>query len=285
MSIAAALPIANLSVLALEPDRANARAITQVVSELNRVNLTVVRSKDGLLDELRDGLPDLVLLPALLSWSAEAELGDALRSVSETHHLEVLVTPFDLAHDKGSQPDPRVSVRWRHLVGRMAEYPKSLGCSARRFRERVEWALQSAQRARLHQAERVQLFSDLSLRAAHDRRAHRRFAGNKLPWLQTVRLCGGSQIRLVDLSAGGALVESHTRFSRDTAGLLELIGHGRESLVPFRVARWQPSSGAREFPYLGALIFTGEAVNSKYVALSPFMRTLPEAEQHGCADS
>ncbi len=289
VSTAVASPISNLTVLALEPEPEKARAIRHVVSAIDGAALTVVTTTHHLLDTLHDGFPDLVLLPALLPWGDEEQLFDALRAASDTHHLEVLVTPYEIADDPSDREDPDVPGGWRRLLRKTPQRTKTVGCSIRTFGERIEWALQCAQEARLERAERFQLFHDFSIGAPQNRRVHQRFTGNELPWLRAARLRGGTKIRLLDLSAGGALVQSDARLRRDAEGLLELIGPDGDSKVPFRVIRWQPSSDAREFPYVGAFAFRGGFefdsmlgpghIGLKDGALAPFLRQTDERHE------
>jgi CheY-like chemotaxis protein len=293
VSTAVAPSMGDLTVLALEPDVRKASIIKGVVSAIGRTSLTVVQSQHQILDALHDGVPDLVLLPALLPWADEAQLCDALRSAATTNHFEVLMTPYEIVHDTNDREDLEAAAGWRRLLKRAPARPKSTGCRVGTFAERIEWALHCAQQTRLERTELFQLYDGIPTGAPHDRRAHRRFAGNELPWLQVVRLPDGARVRLLDLSAGGALVQSDTRLTRDTEGLLELVGGDQPSLVPFRVIRWQPSSRNRELPYLGAISFTGQfdfdtlagpraaqlSVVPEDAALAPFLRHPDEHQE------
>ena len=91
---AAALLTTNSTVLALEPDPEQAVALRRVVCDLAQAGLTVVRSKDEFLGALSDGLPDLILLPSLLPPADESQLFAHLRTLTESSHVQVLVTPF-----------------------------------------------------------------------------------------------------------------------------------------------------------------------------------------------
>ena len=102
--------------LALEPDSGKANAIRQIVSAIADASLTVVRSKDHLLEALRCGVPDLVLLPVLLPWADETQLIDALRSISERRHLEVVVTPYEIAHESTEGEENDALTGWRRLL-------------------------------------------------------------------------------------------------------------------------------------------------------------------------
>ena len=291
MSTAVAPSIGNLTVLALEPDLRNASTVAHVVSTFRDASLTVVRSKDQLLEALRNSVPDLVLLPALLPWADESALIDALRSFSAGRHLEVVLTPHEIAQEDNNDNDHDNPNGWRRLLNRTPPPAKAPGCSIRAFSERVRWALHCVRLARLERAEHVELFGNASFDSPANRRAYRRFAPTKLPWLQTARLHGGAEVRLLDLSAGGALVQSDTPLTRNVEGLLELVVGEKPSIVPFRVIRSQSTPGNRELPYLGAFVFTTpfefdhmagplETISPVSVggALAPFLRE-PDGRQ------
>jgi hypothetical protein len=70
-----------------------------------------------------------------------------------------------------------------------------------------------------------------------DRRAHPRLAARDLSWLRTARLAGGGGISLVDLSAGGALLETEVPLKPGSVLTLELSGSSFEAAVPFQVLR------------------------------------------------
>jgi hypothetical protein len=243
-------------VLALEPDPAKASSIERAVSNCTRAGLTLVRSKDQLLNALRDGLPDLLLLPSLLPPSDESAVFEYLRASTEKRHLEVLVTPYEIVPDGGEDVEPTGS--WRRVLWKAPARPKLQGCDFQSFAERLEWALRCAQEARRDRAEHFKLFKGTTVGSLEDRRVHRRFPLHELPWLQQARIQGSSKVKLLDLSTGGVLVQSDVRMHRDSEGLLQLVGATRDSFVPFRVVRWQPLAGRAALRYLGACAFSGD---------------------------
>jgi hypothetical protein len=72
-----------------------------------------------------------------------------------------------------------------------------------------------------------------------ERRAHERRSAADLEWLQAVRLTGstGYDVRLVDLSEGGALLEVNEPLRPGVILTLELTGPGLETTVPLEVLR------------------------------------------------
>jgi hypothetical protein len=90
-----------------------------------------------------------------------------------------------------------------------------------------------------------------------DRRAHRRHRDEELRWIRNARLTVGHNVSIVDLSAGGALLDSPVPLRPDSLLTLELAGHGFDKSIPFRVIRCQIGSLLPERTiYRGACEFT-----------------------------
>ena len=92
-----------------------------------------------------------------------------------------------------------------------------------------------------------------------DRRAHERRSAADLEWLQAVRLTGGSgyDVRLVDLSEGGALLEVDAPLRPGVILTLELSGPGLDTAVPIEVLRCYIAHLRGETAtYRGACAFT-----------------------------
>jgi hypothetical protein len=100
------------------------------------------------------------------------------------------------------------------------------------------------------------LLKKLNRRSGSDRRQHRRFAASELPGLRSARIKFGPDVALVDVSAGGALLETDARLHPDSEALLELVGSAGEAVVPFRVLRCQIAGLNGSPRYLGACVFT-----------------------------
>lgn len=91
-----------------------------------------------------------------------------------------------------------------------------------------------------------------------DRRAHVRHHTAELQWLRTLRLKHGPSVSLVDLSAGGALLETAVALKPGSTMVLELAPAGQEpTLVTMRVLRSQIISlRSNALVYRGAGVFT-----------------------------
>jgi Family of unknown function (DUF6982) len=77
---------------------------------------------------------------------------------------------------------------------------------------------------------------------AADRRASARFPGSMLTWLEVARLKFGQQVGIVDLSTGGALIESSLPLKPGTVHSLELAGGSKPVVARFGVLRSRVSA-------------------------------------------
>jgi hypothetical protein len=333
-----------MSVLALEPDATQADAIHHVVCNLVGARLTVATSIDHALHLLRQSVPDLVLLPALVSPNQEATLIEALRVLPSASHVETLITPVLPSRDRELIVTPQ---GWRRWTSRRTPAGRTTSAEASAFAERVHWAMERARERKAHavvverhqpvpepfvepatesaagvpdvaeallalgpapveallieeprlvtpvsvsidvsaagaDASRslLQLFDrvdghlvpdaqDLELQDAtsrlleklapsssvSDRRQYRRFAARELPGLRSARIKFGPNVALVDVSSGGALLETDARLQPESEALLELVGSAGQAVVPFRVVRCQIAALNGPPRYLGACAF------------------------------
>ena len=80
--------------------------------------------------------------------------------------------------------------------------------------------------------------------AAHgrrtNRRTHRRLSPDDFQWLRAARLKYGSHVRVIDISAGGMLIETERPLAPDSKMVFELAGSERTVLVACRVLRCDP---------------------------------------------
>ena len=106
----------------------------------------------------------------------------------------------------------------------------------------------------------IQLVSGRSFDAAQavrDRRAYQRLRDHELEWIRHARLSAGRGVSLVDLSAGGALLDSPVALRPDSLLTLEIVGQGIETSVQFRVLRCEVGAIGPGGPtYRGACQFT-----------------------------
>lgn len=93
--------------------------------------------------------------------------------------------------------------------------------------------------------------------ASEERRASRRRTSDDIPWLSEAKLRPGLDADVIDLSRGGALVETHRRLLPGTRVVLQLLGREVGLVVPATVLRCYVTAVIRDrgVRYRGALVF------------------------------
>jgi hypothetical protein len=86
-----------------------------------------------------------------------------------------------------------------------------------------------------------------------ERRHTQRVAPEHTPWRRLAILRPGQEVTLINLSRGGALIESHTRLLPGTRAELQLSG-GVRCIVRGRILRCRVSS-VNPLRYEGAIVF------------------------------
>ena len=80
--------------------------------------------------------------------------------------------------------------------------------------------------------------------AAHDRRAQVRLSAEDASWLRGARLKYGPEVRVIDISTGGILIESGgVPLTPQSSVVFELSAQTGTTLMPARVLRSQPVDG------------------------------------------
>jgi hypothetical protein len=90
---------------------------------------------------------------------------------------------------------------------------------------------------------------------AANRRTHRRLSPDEVHWLRAARLKYGPQVRILDISAGGLLVETEKELKRGAKLVFELAGPDSTILMPSRVLRCDAFAVDGGVHYRGACAF------------------------------
>ncbi|PYR45376.1 MAG: hypothetical protein DMF95_21020 [Acidobacteria bacterium] len=143
-------------ILAIEPDRRQAAHLTGVVRQKVAAELILAETTEGALDAIGNRVPDMVLVPALLSPQDDAALAAALRVIAAAANVRTLTIPVLANRPKFTKPGGMLA-KWRR--GR-AESPAPDGCEPSVFAEQINAYLREAA------AERAELESELDKTAA-----------------------------------------------------------------------------------------------------------------------
>ena len=88
-----------------------------------------------------------------------------------------------------------------------------------------------------------------------ERRGHLRLGPDDVRWLRSARLKYGPDVRVLDISAGGILVETDGQLRPDANIVFELSGPTSSILMPSKVLRCRVASFADVMRYQGACSF------------------------------
>src|SRR5258705_2325961 len=100
-------------VLAIEPDRRQAAHLAAIVRQQVGADLVIADTTEGALDAIGNRVPDLVLVPALLSPQDDAALAAALRVIAVAAHVRTLTIPVLANGTKKRAPAAGMLAKWR----------------------------------------------------------------------------------------------------------------------------------------------------------------------------
>jgi hypothetical protein len=127
-------------ILAVEPDRRQSAHLTHIVRQRVGAELILAETTELALASIGNRVPDLILVPALMSPQDDAALGAALRVIATAAHVQMLTTPLFAA----AAPAPR----GRGVLGvfRRSRPAKASpdGCDPAEFAQQISSYLQSA---------------------------------------------------------------------------------------------------------------------------------------------
>src|SRR5882672_1769017 len=127
-------------ILAIEPDRRQAAQLSVVVRKRVHAELILVDTTERALDAIGNRMPDLVLVPALLSPQDDAALAAALRVIAAAARVQMLTIPVLASGIKRTQVGGMLA-KWRKSRAASQEPD---GCDPAVFGEQISTYLQEA---------------------------------------------------------------------------------------------------------------------------------------------
>jgi hypothetical protein len=126
-------------ILAVEPDRRQAAHLTHIVRQRVGAEMILAETTELALASIGNRVPDLILVPALLSPQDDAALAAALRVIATAAHVQMLTTPLFAS----AAPEPRRGVL---AVFRRSKPAKASidGCDPAEFAQQISSYLESA---------------------------------------------------------------------------------------------------------------------------------------------
>jgi hypothetical protein len=221
-------------ILAVEPDRSHALALRRFVQSCIDAELLVVDSVAAAKVALAGQLPQAVLVSELVSPDDDVDLTAHVRTRMPGRPVPILAVPAMGGDDSEMSAPPRGLLRLIASGGALTDAPR----------------LQMARRqAALRHA--LQAIADLPARpaaataiaVAAQRPRAPRWKGDNITWLSRVTMPLGLEVRLVNISRSGLLIESRGHFVVDQPAAFEL--HGRlRVVVPGRFVRSTAVAGS-----------------------------------------
>jgi len=95
----------------------------------------------------------------------------------------------------------------------------------------------------------------LDQKRSSNRRIHERLKAGTLEWLRGANVKYGAEVRVVDISAGGLLLETRQALKPNSNVVLELTGPDSPILIPSTVVRCRVASLGKFLTYQGACEF------------------------------
>jgi hypothetical protein len=248
-------------IVAIEPDRECGRALRRRVREWAGAEVFVVDSAAAALSAVAEMAPDLILISATAPPADDAHFTACLHALPAGRHLQILSVPPLVDEAMLAPATDRGPLQ---IFGRRPVHPwpaydaDALGA---RVREAVRQARDSRGERRQLAAELVasgvrvggpaeghvplpvavqeltfeELLARCGMGAQHPR-AHR-WTGDDVPWLSHVTWPWGVDVRLLNISSSGMLIESDATLSVGHTTEFQLRAGGAPRLVSARVVR------------------------------------------------
>jgi CheY-like chemotaxis protein len=250
-------------ILVIEPDVERASFLRGLLTDDDGFDLRIVKSAQDAMRSITRQVPDLVMTSTFLPPADEAALADQLKQTVGASHLQIINVPYFIDGIESpviERPRSRMRGLWRRrsvpprprcdrdtLRRQIKEYlDRAITDRALAMYESEADAASLAPKSALWLAvSRPQpvasgpaVCDPLSLSAEQrDRRRARRRRSSELPSLWAVRLPGGSEVKVVDISNRGALLESAFKIAPGSTIDLQVLGEETNVVVPSRAVR------------------------------------------------
>jgi hypothetical protein len=131
-------------ILAIEPDRRQVAHLISIVRHVAGAELVLADTTERALESIGNGVPDLILVPALLSPQDDAALAAALRVIATAAHVQMLTIPtFSTAKAR-----PKSRGMLSAFLRRSADEGPVDGCDPKVFAEQITSYLERASEER-----------------------------------------------------------------------------------------------------------------------------------------
>src|SRR5436309_11526471 len=122
-------------ILAIEPDKRQAAQLKVLVKNRLRADLILADTTELALEAIGDRIPDLVLVPALLSPEEDGALNQALRVIAHAAHVQTLTIPVFASASAKPAPAKTGGLLSKLLAGKNEGAPE--GCDPAVFGDQI----------------------------------------------------------------------------------------------------------------------------------------------------
>lgn len=268
-------------ILAIESDAEQIAILRRLVGDALRADVIAVASTDDAIRTLGVSLPDVIVTSSLLSPVEGQRLAEHLKRDPTLDYMPVLtLPPLVESSEKEATRRPSLVSRFirrpqhvwpvydTHAVtARIKEALEQSRTDAELYGDvwrparllllaeptpQVELATETVDLVRVLDAQLEMQVSD-----AIRRERATRWKRNELPWLESIKLEWGAELRLLNLSSSGLLVESGNKMTVGVRADFQVAGaDALDVVLPARVVRSDVSSvGRLGVKYLAAAVF------------------------------
>lgn len=228
------------------------------MNEHVHAELYIAESVGGAIEQMGRRMPDVIIVPALLSPHDGATLSAHVKQLHGVPYVQLLTIPaFDMLGEPEAETRRGMGL-FRRQAPALRRYDRGMVGSqiadavARAREAREEYVAWLGHQAELEELGKLRAARRLNPAAAgalvpadqqgrdqasDDRRAALRKPLGDIPWLSRARLAWGAEIALVNISTSGVLLESGSKFAPGTTTDLHLSGPETNLVVPVRFVR------------------------------------------------
>jgi hypothetical protein len=257
-------------VIAIEPDARRARALETLLARDEQLSIEVVPSISEAVAAVERGVPDVIMANALLPPAEEADLIGRLKQMPQARHVPIVDMPIVETVDipkKGmtsrlgifrSQPRPHRGCDGATLQAQILEYVREARAARRRVDDASDEPTVGADVTALVASNRTEPETSLAMMRGRDRRRARRRRRDEMPWLWTVKLPWGADVRVLDMSSTGIQIETAAQIEAGGRLDLKMIGEQENLVMPAQAVRTETAWVRAGALYRVGLEFTRE---------------------------
>jgi CheY-like chemotaxis protein len=234
-------------ILAIEPDRERGTLLRRLLRDALRADVTIALSTKAALTALSAHAPDLILTSSLIAPQDDRDLVTHLRDTPALRHVPVLTMP-PVAEAPAPQK-PGLLARFRRKRPSAIAPAYDFAAVAARIEEALMQSTSALAAARLAPPvvveqpapEIAEAPSAESMAMCQDvfsiRKRSMRWASWQLPWFSSINVPWAVDLRLINISRSGVLVESVARIAPGAIMSFRIVGPGRDLTMPARIVR------------------------------------------------